>query len=208
MNRILLTLTTLAFIACDRSYVAPEIEYADDSRDAAPKELSDLELKLQLADEAGVTGRRRSSGACAAELCASDLGFLDVYVSEVMADPTACTDATGEWIELHTRTEQSVDVNGLILEDRSSGARSTLSGAAVIPAGGYAVIGKGTTPCGVTADGRFTSAVSLNNDGDSLGDVHWKATAKRGHPVTKEFQIERTQEVYCIIDASRLSARS
>lgn len=44
--------------------------------------------------------------------------------------------------------------------------------------------------------------------GDSLGDVHWKATAKRGHPVTKEFQIERTQEVYCIIDASRLSART
>jgi uncharacterized protein (DUF58 family) len=43
--------------------------------------------------------------------------------------------------------------------------------------------------------------------GDSLADVHWKATAKRGHPVTKEFQIERTQEVYCIIDASRLSAR-
>lgn len=43
--------------------------------------------------------------------------------------------------------------------------------------------------------------------GDSLGDIHWKATAKRGHPVAKEFQIERTQEVYCIVDSSRLSAR-
>jgi uncharacterized protein (DUF58 family) len=43
--------------------------------------------------------------------------------------------------------------------------------------------------------------------GDSQGDIHWKATARRGHPVTKEFRIERTQEVYCIIDASRLSAR-
>jgi len=43
--------------------------------------------------------------------------------------------------------------------------------------------------------------------GDSFDEVHWKATAKRGHPVTKVFQIERTQEVYVIIDASRLSAR-
>ncbi|MFN7141300.1 MAG: DUF58 domain-containing protein, partial [Limisphaerales bacterium] len=43
--------------------------------------------------------------------------------------------------------------------------------------------------------------------GDSYEDVHWKATAKRGKPVTKVFQIERTQEVYVIIDSSRLSAR-
>ena len=43
--------------------------------------------------------------------------------------------------------------------------------------------------------------------GDSYDEIHWKATAKRSHPVTKVFQIERTQEVYVIIDASRLSAR-
>ena len=43
--------------------------------------------------------------------------------------------------------------------------------------------------------------------GDSYEDVHWKATAKRGRPVTKVYQIERTQEIYVIIDASRLTAR-
>jgi uncharacterized protein (DUF58 family) len=43
--------------------------------------------------------------------------------------------------------------------------------------------------------------------GDSFEDIHWKTTAKRGHPVTKEYQIEQTQEVYVVIDASRLSAR-
>jgi uncharacterized protein (DUF58 family) len=43
--------------------------------------------------------------------------------------------------------------------------------------------------------------------GDSYEDIHWKATAKRGRPVTKIFQIERTQEVYVILDASRLAAR-
>ena len=44
--------------------------------------------------------------------------------------------------------------------------------------------------------------------GDSFDEIHWKATARRGRPVTKVFQIERTQEVYVILDASRLSARS
>ena len=44
--------------------------------------------------------------------------------------------------------------------------------------------------------------------GDSFDEIHWKATARRGHPITKEFQIEKTQEVYVLIDSSRLSARA
>jgi uncharacterized protein (DUF58 family) len=43
--------------------------------------------------------------------------------------------------------------------------------------------------------------------GDGYDTLHWKATARRGHPITKVFQVEKTQEVYVIIDASRLSAR-
>jgi len=43
--------------------------------------------------------------------------------------------------------------------------------------------------------------------GDAIDDIHWKASAKRGHPVTKVYQIERTQEVYVVVDASRLSGR-
>jgi uncharacterized protein (DUF58 family) len=43
--------------------------------------------------------------------------------------------------------------------------------------------------------------------GDGLDEIHWKATARRGRPITKVFQVERTQEVYVIIDRSRLSAR-
>ncbi|NCC51582.1 MAG: DUF58 domain-containing protein [Spartobacteria bacterium] len=43
--------------------------------------------------------------------------------------------------------------------------------------------------------------------GDSYEDIHWKATAKRRRPITKLFQIERTQEVYVLIDTARLSGR-
>ena len=43
--------------------------------------------------------------------------------------------------------------------------------------------------------------------GDGYDEIHWKATAKRRRPITKVFQIERTQEVYVAIDFSRLGAR-
>lgn len=43
--------------------------------------------------------------------------------------------------------------------------------------------------------------------GDSFADIHWKVTARRARPVTKLYQIERTQEVYVVIDTSRMSAQ-
>lgn len=43
--------------------------------------------------------------------------------------------------------------------------------------------------------------------GDSYEEIAWKATARRGRPVVRVFQVERTQDVYAILDASRLSAR-
>ncbi|MBI1321091.1 MAG: DUF58 domain-containing protein [Candidatus Hydrogenedens sp.] len=55
--------------------------------------------------------------------------------------------------------------------------------------------------------GREFEKLREYQPGDSFEDIHWRATAKRGFPVTKEFQIERTQEVYVVLDASRLSAR-
>ncbi len=44
--------------------------------------------------------------------------------------------------------------------------------------------------------------------GDSFEDIDWKATARRHHPVTRVFQVEQSQEIYVVLDASRLSTRS
>lgn len=43
--------------------------------------------------------------------------------------------------------------------------------------------------------------------GDSMEDIHWKASARRNTPITKVYQIERTQQVYVVLDSSRLSGR-
>ena len=43
--------------------------------------------------------------------------------------------------------------------------------------------------------------------GDSFDEIAWKATARRGKPIVRVFQVERTQDVYVVVDSSRLSAR-
>jgi uncharacterized protein (DUF58 family) len=44
--------------------------------------------------------------------------------------------------------------------------------------------------------------------GDSFDEVYWKGTARRGAPVSKVFQVERTQDIYVIVDGSRLGNRN
>jgi len=44
--------------------------------------------------------------------------------------------------------------------------------------------------------------------GDSFEDIDWKATARRRHPITKVYQVEQAQEIYVLLDASRLSTRN
>lgn len=56
--------------------------------------------------------------------------------------------------------------------------------------------------------GREFERLREYQPGDGVEDIHWKATARRGRPVTKVFQVERTQEIYVILDTSRLSGQS
>src|SRR5579884_2180940 len=43
--------------------------------------------------------------------------------------------------------------------------------------------------------------------GDAINEIHWKATARRSRLVTRTFRIERAQEIYAVIDCSRLTRR-
>jgi uncharacterized protein (DUF58 family) len=59
----------------------------------------------------------------------------------------------------------------------------------------------------MTGKGREFEKLREYNHGDSYDEIDWKATARRGKPVVRVFQVERTQEIYVALDASRLSAR-
>lgn len=55
--------------------------------------------------------------------------------------------------------------------------------------------------------GREYEKLREYQPGDSFEDIHWKATAKHQRLITKEYQMERRQAVYVVLDASRLSGR-
>ena len=55
--------------------------------------------------------------------------------------------------------------------------------------------------------GREFEQLREYSPGDSYDEIHWKGTAKRGYPITKIFQVERTQEIYVLMDTSRLLSR-
>jgi uncharacterized protein (DUF58 family) len=43
--------------------------------------------------------------------------------------------------------------------------------------------------------------------GDSTNEIDWKATARRRHPIVRQYQVERTQDIYLCVDNSRLSGQ-
>ncbi|MEM7515611.1 MAG: DUF58 domain-containing protein [Planctomycetota bacterium] len=55
--------------------------------------------------------------------------------------------------------------------------------------------------------GRDFEQLREYQPGDNYTDIDWKATARRQAPVTRTYQIEKTQEVYVVVDHSRLSGR-
>ena len=56
--------------------------------------------------------------------------------------------------------------------------------------------------------GREFDNLRQYTPGDGFEDIDWKATARRRFPIVKLYRVEQAQEVYTIVDASRLSARA
>ena len=57
-----------------------------------------------------------------------------------------------------------------------------------------------------TGHGRDFERLREYQAGDTYSEIAWKATARRGAPVTRLFQWEQKQEVYFVLDQSRASA--
>ncbi len=106
---------------------------------------------------------------CGADRCGEDLSAGDLVVTELMANPTDCSDANGEWIEVHNATDGTVNLAGLVVRD-ASGREGAVSHEAALAPGGYAVLGKGDAQsfCGPVLDGSYGGAVTLNNGGDQV----------------------------------------
>ncbi len=56
------------------------------------------------------------------------------------------------------------------------------------------------SPCGASGRPAELAAVRPFRAGDAVGLVHWKATARRGVPVVKELEPERTDAALVVVD--------
>jgi uncharacterized protein (DUF58 family) len=52
--------------------------------------------------------------------------------------------------------------------------------------------------------GRDFESLREYREGDDLRDICWTATARRGSPITRQYQIERSQPVWIVLDCGRL----
>ncbi len=87
-----------------------------------------------------------------------------VVISEVMANPSAVPDETGEWFEVWNRGSAPVDLRGWSIASGNDKA-VVVGRALVVPAGGRAVLARGDAVAGAFVYGR---GISLGNTGDWL----------------------------------------
>ncbi len=116
---------------------------------------------------------------CVADKCVGDLVEGDLVVTEVMANPAACSDSDCEWIEIYNASGGSVFLDGLTIEDDGSNSGS-ISGSAVVAADGYVVYGVGdATSWGYTdftPDAFYGSSIAWGNSGDAVSLKNSKLT--------------------------------
>ncbi len=59
----------------------------------------------------------------------------------------------------------------------------------------------------ILGQGREFEKLREYISGDPMDIISWKATAKRNRPISKVYQQEQTQDIYAVVDTSRLSGK-
>ncbi len=91
----------------------------------------------------------------------------DVIITEIMNNPAAISDTTGEWFELYNPTGDAIDLDGWIISEAGT-ATHTIVGPLIIASGAYLTLARSATP-GFTPDYVYIpSPISLNQDADSV----------------------------------------
>ena len=131
-------------------------------------------IRICLLPAAALLGMSASGhGGAAVLLDASTLVPGQIVISELMIDPAKVSDSNGEWFEIHNPFNIPLDLQGLVVESQTGTTveRFSIVGPAVIPAGGWFVLGRTASLAangGVPVDYAWGSALSFGNSADFL----------------------------------------
>lgn len=92
-----------------------------------------------------------------------------LVINEVMADPAAVGDDTGEWFEVHNIGTTPIDLRDHVIA--SGTERHTIASTVVVPAGGYVVLTRGRTSKqtgGIATDYQYGTSIVIANASDHL----------------------------------------
>jgi uncharacterized delta-60 repeat protein len=98
-----------------------------------------------------------------------NIGVIDLVINEIMKDPSAVADGSGEWFEIYNNGAGGVDLLGWLISDDGSDSHTIASSIFVAP-GAYVVLCNNaitTTNGGVTCDYQY-SGITLSNSDDEL----------------------------------------
>ena len=99
----------------------------------------------------------------------ADLVDVDLIVTEIMYNPAAVSDASGEWFEVKYQGTNTIDLLGLVICDSQNCV--SVNQSIVLIQNQYAVFGNNgdeQTNGGVTLNFDYGSSVAFGNNGDSL----------------------------------------
>ncbi len=95
--------------------------------------------------------------------------FATIIITEILQNPNAVTDTSGEWFEVYNQGTQEVDMNGWTIMDNGADSH-VINSSVIIQAGGYAVFGindDSGVNGGVTLDYTY-AGIGLSNSDDEL----------------------------------------
>ena len=99
-------------------------------------------------------------------------GAVSVIVTEIMQNPAAVADGSGEWFELYNPGGSAVDIEGWTIADAGTDSHVIANGGPLlVPAGGYLVLGNNAdtgTNGGVTVDYSYGATFTLANGDDEI----------------------------------------
>lgn len=97
--------------------------------------------------------------------------LAQLYITEIMANPSAVSDTRGEWFELYNPLAVAVDLDGVVISDDGSNSHTINSGGSLlIQPGHFFVLGRdgdSTSNGGYSADYVYSN-FSLGNSSDQI----------------------------------------
>ena len=166
---------TSSTTACDQpsGYITDDADCLDSAAAVYPG-------ALEICDDGLVNDCDETDGGDAGHACPA---VGDLVISEIMANPSILSDAQGEWFEVYNSSGSDIDLEGLlILDDGSDSDQIDLS--VVVPAGGFAVLGK--TGSATRSPDFDYSGITLSQSGtDELVIKTWGTTGSDGTEIDR-----------------------